>query len=155
MIDIKQVQAAIDGLGPIEVAVHGTNYKVEFQAKASQSGNVQIVLKDMRIPDLAKVYGLMDVETALSEAGFNCDLRLTFKGQDGSWQSFPCVWVNEPRASTDTAVNDKLTALERQITLLTEALLARGHAEVQIDQSQGQIDDAPYEDSPFMDELPL
>ena len=151
MIDIKQVQAVIDGLGPVEVEARGVTYKVEFQAKASQSGNVQIVFKDMRVPDTAKCYALVAVDQALSEAGLNSDIRFTFRGQAGAWQSFPCLWVNEAREAQNAASNERISALEARIDALLGVLEGR--------QQAAQPETQTYTDVPldegYVDEMPL
>lgn len=53
--------------------------------------------------DDEKIDHLVEARNLLQEKGFDCKIMLTQRAQDGSWNSWPHMWVNRPTAATSTS----------------------------------------------------
>lgn len=90
----------------------------QFALKTTSRGSVQLNIANMKeYRDIDRCRLLVVGYDALREAGFEAEVRLSYRTQDGPYIPWPCIWVNEPRveASDVKALKAEMEALRAHL----------------------------------------
>jgi hypothetical protein len=112
----KKIQEiAGDALRINDAAANG-NFKLDL---------VRLVNGEARdFSDTEKVLCLVKAHTALREAGYEVDIRLSQKNSSGQWTAWPHLWVNKTTrtSTTNNAIETRMAKLEANLAKLVEVL---------------------------------